>query len=84
MIVVLSQHSAGVTSGQAAPAPSAGVGLNVFNVSFCLCKSASIHRDLIVSLNSLGDEVSILVQLKQTWRQTMDSPLPLHLAEAAE
>lgn len=62
----------------------AGVGLNVFNVSFYLCKSAPIHGDLIVSVDSLGDEVSILVQLKQTWRQTIDPALPLHLAEAAE
>lgn len=51
---------------------------------FHLCKSAPIHRDLTVSLNSLGDEVSALVQLKQTWRQTIEQGLLLHLAEAAE
>lgn len=61
-----------------------GVGLNVFNVSFYLCKSAPIHWDSTVSLNSLGDKVSILVQLKQTWRQTIDQGLLLHLAGAPE
>lgn len=62
----------------------ARVGLNVFNVSFYLCKPAPIHGDLTVSLNSLGDELSVLVQLKQTRRQTIDQLLLLHLAGAAE
>lgn len=56
----------------------------MFNVSFYLCKTAPIHRDLTVSVNSLGDEVSILVQLKQTRRQTIDWGLLLHLTGAAE
>lgn len=44
----------------------AEVGLNVFNVSFFnLCESASIHGELILSVNSLGDKVSVLLQLKQ-------------------
>lgn len=43
----------------------AGVSLNVFNMSFYVCKSVSIHGNLTVSLNSLGDEVSVPVQLKQ-------------------
>lgn len=64
--------------GQAALCLSAGVGLNVFNVSFYLCKSAPIHGDLTVSLNSLGDEVSVLVQLKQTLWQTIGRGLLLH------
>lgn len=77
-------HSAKVTRGQVALCLRAGAGLNVFNVSFYLCKSAPILWDLTVSLNSLGDEVSILVKLKQTWRQTIDEGLLLHVAEAAE
>ena len=77
-------HSARVTRGQVALCLRAGAGLNVFNVSFYLCKSAPILWDLTVSLNSLGDEVSILVKLKQTWHQTIDQGLLLHLAEAAE
>lgn len=60
------------------------MGLNVFNVSFYLCKTAPIQRDLTVSVNPLGDEVSILVQLKQTWHQTIDWALLLHLTGAAE
>lgn len=51
---------------------------------FYLCKSAPIHADLTASLNSLGDEVSFLPQLKQTCRQTIGWSLLLHLAEAAE
>ena len=43
-----------------------------------------IHGDLTVSLNSLGDEVSALAKLKQTWHQTIGRGLLLHLAEAAE
>lgn len=53
-------------------------------MSFYSYKSVPIHGDLTVSLNSLGDEVSVLVQLKQTWYQTIDQGLLLHLAEAAE
>lgn len=56
----------------------------MFNVYFYLCKSAPIERDFTVSLNSLGDEVSALVQLKKTWRQTIDWGLLLHLTGVAE
>ena len=51
---------------------------------FSLCKSAPIHADLTVSLNPPGDEVSILVQLKQSWRQTIGRSPLVHLAGVAE
>lgn len=51
---------------------------------FGVCKSAPIHADLTVSLNPPGDEVSVLVQLKQSWHQTIGRSPPMHLARVAE